>query len=234
MGNYVGLHDIMEELDREGIAGMQWIAVVTMLIDHIGIVWFPDSPLWRIVGRLAFPIYTYFIALGMTRTRSLPNYVRRLTVLALLSQAPFALLFDTWTVNVIGTFAVSVGALVLMERMPRSNPLRYAWPVAAALLMEAVSFDYGAYGLLLLVLYRYTQSHTTVLGHLALNGLYLILYATPLQLFSILPTLAFAYAPGLSAWSRAPVPRWLWRFFYPVHLTVLLILVEISRRNMLH
>ena len=111
---------------------MQWVAMISMFLDHFGKSWFPHTPIWQIVGRLAFPIYAYFIAVGMNRTRSMPGYIRRLAVLAALSQIPFALLFNTWTINVIGTFFVSVGALYLMERMP-NDPMRYVWPAAAAL-----------------------------------------------------------------------------------------------------
>jgi len=205
---------------------MQWIAMVTMLIDHIGIVWFPDSPIWRIVGRIAFPIYTYLIAVGLTRTRSVPKYIGRLALLAVISQVPFSLLFDTRTINVIGTFFVSAGALFLMERM-KEHPLRWLWPIAAGVLMETISFDYGAYGLLLLLIYRYTKGHKTAVSHLGLNIFYVALFQTPLQLFSIVPTLAFAYWPSVAARTAYRVPNWLWRAFYPGHL-LLLYLVSLN------
>lgn len=197
---------------------MQWIAIITMLIDHIGIVWFPDEPIWRIIGRLAFPIYTFYVAVGMTRTRSRRMYMQRLAVLAVISQVPFSLLFHTWTINVIGTFLVAVGAIYLMERTP-SHPLRFVWIAAAAVLLEAAAFDYGAYGLLLLLLYRFTEKHTMWIGHLGLNAVYALLFSAPLQLFSLIPTLTFAFSPGSVSYDT---PRWVWRSFYPAHLAVLL------------
>lgn len=203
---------------------MQWIAMLTMLIDHIGIVWFPDSPGWRIVGRIAFPIYTWLVALGMSRTRSVPRYLRRLVLLALLSQIPFSLLFQTWDVNVIGTFAVSVAALYGMERMPPGNLLRYVWPVAAAVLMEWIGFDYGAYGLLLLAIYRYARGVAVPVLHLLLNIGYLLWIPAPIQMFSIVPSLVFASAGAVRAVAGPRVPSWLWRSFYPVHLAILYVL----------
>lgn len=208
---------------------MQWIAMITMLIDHAGIVWFPDSPVWRIIGRAAFPIYTFFIARGMDLTRNKAKYMQRLFLLAVISQAPFMLLFDTWDMNVIGTLAISVGALYLMERMPAANALRFAWPAAAAVGMEClnslcgIGFDYGAYGLLLLVIYRYARDRGVWLWHLALNFLYVALFLAPLQLFSILPSFWIAYGPASRTAARA-VPRWLWRAFYPAHLAILYLL----------
>lgn len=47
---------------------MYWLAMLTMLIDHVGLVFFPTDPAWRIAGRLAFPIYAYALYMGYTRT----------------------------------------------------------------------------------------------------------------------------------------------------------------------
>ena len=37
--------------------GLKLIACVTMLIDHIGAVFFPHLQWLRIIGRLSFPLY---------------------------------------------------------------------------------------------------------------------------------------------------------------------------------
>ncbi|WP_274362427.1 TraX family protein [Paenibacillus thermotolerans] len=213
---------------------MQWIAIVTMFIDHVGAVWFPDSPVWRLIGRLAFPIYAYYIAIGMSRTRSLRAYIRRLAFLAAASQLPFMLLFDTWTVNVIGTFLVSVIAIERMETT--ENPLlKWGWIAVASVLMTVIDFDYGAYGLLLIMLYRYSQGVAMWAGHLGMNALLWLQAPDTLQIWSVLPTFLFAFtfpssggngltgSAGGSPIYRLQAPRWLWRSFYPAHLAVLTI-----------
>lgn len=199
---------------------MQWLAIITMLIDHIGYVWFPDAPIWRIIGRMSFPIYAYYVAVSMSRTSNRKAYVRRLLILALMSQVPFSALFHTWTVNVIGTFFISVAAIYLMERSPQS-PLRFLWIVGAALLMETISFDYGAYGLLLVLIYRYTASHMIWIAHAGLNILYIVAFQWLIQVFSMFPSFVFTYASGSASRST---PRWLWRAFYPAHLLALFLL----------
>ena len=40
------------------------LAMLTMLIDHIGLIWFPENMAWRIIGRLALPFYAFAIVLG--------------------------------------------------------------------------------------------------------------------------------------------------------------------------
>ena len=41
---------------------LKLIAIVSMLIDHIGSVFFPEVRVLRWIGRLAFPLFSYCIA----------------------------------------------------------------------------------------------------------------------------------------------------------------------------
>ena len=49
---------------------LKLIAMVTMLIDHAGKILFPQLSFMRVVGRLAFPLYAYCIAVGCVYTRN--------------------------------------------------------------------------------------------------------------------------------------------------------------------
>jgi len=204
---------------------MQIIAMITMLVDHIGIVFFPDNALWRIVGRIALPIYAYGIVQGFFHTRSRPRYLRRLTVLALLSQIPYMASLNTTDINTIGTLAVCLTVLLIAERFEKWTAV--ACSLAGMLLLEALPFSYGSYALLLILLYRYLDAKYWVPAHLALNLLSLA-YNTgwQLQLFSSVPTIFFAYGRFLLPDLRFKLvpPGWIWRSFYPVHLTVLAVL----------
>ena len=54
------------------------IALILMLIDHIG-EFFPDSPIWfRWLGRLAAPLFFYALAVGFRHTRNRKKYLLRL------------------------------------------------------------------------------------------------------------------------------------------------------------
>lgn len=48
---------------------LKLLAVVTMLIDHMGFTLFPHAVWMRAVGRLAFPIFCFLIAEGCAHTR---------------------------------------------------------------------------------------------------------------------------------------------------------------------
>lgn len=104
---------------KKGLSGsaLKWIAIITMLIDHIGAVVLSrillnylhvvDLPaeyagyticyniyqVSRGIGRLAFPIFCFLLVEGFQRTSNIPKYVARVAVFALLTEVPFDLTF---------------------------------------------------------------------------------------------------------------------------------------------
>lgn len=58
------------------------IVITSMLIDHIGLVFFPEITFMRILGRIAFPIFAFQIAKGYVHTSSKFNYLYRLLIFA--------------------------------------------------------------------------------------------------------------------------------------------------------
>lgn len=155
---------------------LKLLAMVTMLIDHIGYMYFPNETLFRIIGRLAFPIFAYQIAIGYSKTSNLKKYVFRLSVFAIITQIPYSyfnpnLQFNPLHFNVIFTFILSIGLLYvydlgilkIKEFSTRRNYLKLLYgilllmlSVIIIILPEAISFlvkdFYLEYGLLCLVL----------------------------------------------------------------------------------
>ncbi|WP_312694011.1 TraX family protein, partial [Caproiciproducens sp.] len=69
------------------------LAVVTMLTDHIGAILFPSVLLFRIIGRLSFPLFCFLISEGLLYTANLKGYLERLFFFALISEVPYDLAF---------------------------------------------------------------------------------------------------------------------------------------------
>ncbi|OBR62348.1 hypothetical protein A7K91_01645 [Paenibacillus oryzae] len=206
---------------------MQLLAMITMLIDHVGYVWFPNDAVWRIIGRIALPLYAYSIVIGYKRTRDINKYMIRVGALALISQLPYMYAFDTSEVNAIGTLFVCLLALVLTDRLRGKFVLQVLLLAGLTLFMEVIPFDYGAYALLLVLIYRYAGVELMALMHLLLN-IAAWLYTSggwTLQFFSLFPTLLLVYAPEfLRGLDKVKIPRMLWRSFYPAHLAAIAIL----------
>lgn len=203
---------------------MQLIAMLTMLIDHVGLVFFPHQETWRIIGRISFPIYAYALVQGHRYTSSRIRYISRLAVIGVVSQIPYQLALDTSGLNVVITLLVGALVLSVLERSD-SRLLSWMIVVAACALMSEFPFDYGAYGLLLILIFRYAQASWQVPLHMILNLLFLFLNNWGLQIWSVIPTALIAYGPQV--WKKLEsirVSRWIWRSFYPLHLALIAIL----------
>ena len=75
---------------------LKLIAILSMLLDHIGAVFFPEHPAFRWVGRLAFPIFCYCMTVGLLYTRDIKRYLGRLGLFALISQPCYILATHPW------------------------------------------------------------------------------------------------------------------------------------------
>ncbi|MBR4973352.1 MAG: hypothetical protein IKY45_02675 [Clostridia bacterium] len=90
------------------------IACISMLIDHIGFLLFPQITVLRYIGRLAMPIFAYFIAEGCIHTRSKRKYFFTVLSLAGVCQAVYFAedimdgVLNTVNLNILFTFALSI------------------------------------------------------------------------------------------------------------------------------
>ena len=69
---------------------LKLIAMVAMLIDHTGKMFFSQYQIMRIIGRVAFPIYAYCIAVGCVYSRDRLKYLSRILLMGLISQPFYA------------------------------------------------------------------------------------------------------------------------------------------------
>ncbi len=193
---------------------LKWIAIITMLIDHIGKVFYPQIILLRIIGRISFPIFTYLIALGYKRTSSYEDYLRRLLIFAFISIIPYH--YFSYGNNIFFTLAAG---LVTIHYLQKKN---YIIPLGMIMLSEYMNMSYGWYGVIMILVFSMflNDYKKLVISFLLLNLGYFLFRQNITQLYSILVLLILPMEYDL----KYRLPRYFYYWFYPVHITILLMI----------
>ena len=129
------------------------LAMVCMTLDHIGAAFFPQAVWLRVIGRLAFPLFSYCIAEGCRYTRNKARYFGSVFACGAVCVIAF-LPFGGFCGNALITLSMSILLLYGMEAWKSSGKLRFLALTAALaavfyLLCRTVYIDYGFAGVLL-------------------------------------------------------------------------------------
>lgn len=91
------------------------IALVSMVIDHIGVMLFPNALWLRCLGRISLPIFAYMIAEGCHHTKSPKKYFLRIFILGVLCQAVYFVAYGELYLSTLISFSLAVLAIFLAE-----------------------------------------------------------------------------------------------------------------------
>ena len=94
---------------------LKMIAAITMLIDHIGVIFFPESLVLRAIGRISFPIFAFMISEGARYTKNRLKYILAVGILGVICQIPMIILFNDFHWNVLVTLTLSLGLIYLLN-----------------------------------------------------------------------------------------------------------------------
>lgn len=209
------------------------IAMISMVFDHVGDMFFPGVMWLRMIGRLAMPIFSFCIAEGFAHTRDRKKYLLRMGIFALISEIPFDLAFegklDFTHQNIMLTFFLSIAALMLFDRIRGGKdseaehiPVgKTVLGVLAVAALAVVSFllraDYTAFAVIAVFLfYVFRQKHPLIrsgagVAFLAVTRTMGYYCATG---FSFIPLALYNGKKGKGL-------KWLFYVFYPGHLLLL-------------
>lgn len=187
---------------------IKWLAIVTMTVDHIGYILFPQLIWLRLVGRIAFPCFLYTTIEGVKQTRNFYKYFLRLLLTGVLSIFVTQLAGNIWNI----LFSLAIFALTLHDR-------RFFIP---GLLLSNFT-EYGAYGFLM------GWGIKVAVDHQRWAGVCLLVLLHLTRIHSIQFYALLALIPILLPFEMTlpRFPKWLGYFYYPLHL-LLLYLIKIS------
>ncbi len=207
------------------------IAIITMLIDHIGAILFPELIGLRIIGRISFPIFAFLIVEGYVHTRNVKKYIMRLFIFALISELSFdyaftGKIFDLGHQNVLFTFVLALILLYFIDSTKSDITKTLAF-FFVFLVAYITNVDYSVFGLLMIIIF-YIQRDKKLIKYVLIilvNLAFAILGVIEIGL--TLNSLSQAFA-GLAIvliifynGKRGKNIKYLFYAFYPVHLIIL-------------
>lgn len=162
---------------------LKWFALITMTIDHVGHFLFPEYIELRVIGRLAFPIFTYLFALTYRYTSNRTRLLIQLSIAAIVTQGLLYLTNVTELVNIFFLFMLGWLAFDAMDK-------RRIWLIIViGALADFLGVDYGMYGIAVLTMFYFYHGQRTkqMLGYAIITLMFVILPLLSPNTWSLIP-----------------------------------------------
>lgn len=241
----------METEKRAGISSftLKLIAIITMTVDHasaifstFGVIYQGPEilgiPVWRIIGRIAFPIFAFMIAEGADRTRNIKKYIFRLAVFSLISEIPFDIAFwvkdpsqmiEFGYQNVYFTLTLGLIAIALYKFFKEKNAAVIGY-ITACVCAAAAFFlqtDYSWSGVLCIFIMYLANGKSepvrkTGIVIAAILPTFALFDINSPELFALLGLIPIFLYNGEKG---RKINKYVFYAFYPVHLLLLRLIV---------
>ena len=206
---------------------LKLIACLSMFIDHLGAVCFSGMMGFRIIGRLAFPIYCFLLVEGAVHTRNMKKYILRMGIFALISEVPFDLAFYQRLVymghqNVFFTLGLGLLAIWFLEhpieQLDIPNVLyKLLVIIAAGLIAEFFNTDYGFTGIAVICIFYYLRGQSQLKYPIAAILLAAMGGVEVYAVLALIPILLYNGQRG----RQTKVMQYGFYIFYPAHLLLI-------------
>lgn len=192
------------------------IALIAMVIDHVGAFLFPEYLILRIIGRIAFPIFAFLAVEGFFHTSDVKKYMMRLAAFAVISEIPFDLVTTGKVLefehqNVFFTLLLGV-MLMYFYGQQLSQAARIGCTILLLLPGDIFRTDYGAWGVMMIFcFYIFREKMWAQILSIALINVVAFGY---IQAFAVLALLPICLYNG----ERGKSMKYFFYAAYPLHL----------------
>lgn len=211
---------------------LKMIAMLAMLLDHIGMVLLPKVTILRIIGRVSFPIFAYMVGEGFAHTRNRGRYFLQMLGLAAVCQIGLYVATGSLLQCVVVSFTLAITVMFSIEfckkRITLLSVAVLAITFAAVLftvlilpeLLPGTDFavDYGLPGILIPIIACYAPKRVWKLVLTALCMVVRGLTYGGIQWFCLLSILLLVCYNGQRGSRKI---KYLFYIFYPLHLVVI-------------
>lgn len=157
-------------------AQLKYIAFASMFIDHFNKAIITPfltgsgplnliTAIFDILGRIAFPIFCFFIVEGFFKTKSRRKYLRNLLIFAIISEIPYdmfqsAVFIKTRSQNILWGLALGLFTIMVIDKLKEKIKKRPVWifvsiliVASSSLLSMLISADYEYYAIIIIYIY---------------------------------------------------------------------------------
>ena len=103
------------------------VAIISMTFDHVGVflntlstssvfgsdIYYTISYLFRIIGRISFPIFIFLLVEGIRHTKNVYKYLFRLGIMMLIIMIPEALIYHLFTTSIENAYSPFVDIFII-------------------------------------------------------------------------------------------------------------------------
>lgn len=217
-------------------AQLKYIAFISMLIDHVNNALITPlldgsgfllylSNIFSVLGRIAFPIFVFFIVEGFYKTKNRKKYLLTLTVFGVISEVPFDMFtsktfFNPYWNNMMFTLALCLITIWIIDTLKGKIKSKVLWYTVSIIIVifsglsaMELSLDYDYHAVVVAYIF-YIFYDKPLLG----AGLgYLSIIKELYSCFGFFMTLTYNGKRGKQY-------KWFNYLFYPVHILILGIL----------
>lgn len=216
---------------------LKYIAIIAMVIDHIGAFFIPSSTIiysiCRFIGKLTAPLMCYFLVEGYRCTSSKPKYLVRLGIFAIISQFAFSLAVSNkifiFKFNMI--FTLFMCFLILLSYEKIKNKL-VKWILILSLILISDFCDWGIFApLWVLIFYIFKDKKSLqaiwyyIITCFAMAIKYIIIYNSGWEVI-LRQSGLFLFIPAVYLYNgkkgnNNKFNKWFFYIFYPLHLLII-------------
>jgi len=214
---------------------LKYIGALAMLLDHVGVLFYPSVSEFRIIGRFAYPLFGYVLVHNYIffSTQKL-TYIKKLFILAILYEPLHYYLFQNHYAGIsiffmyamaLSFFYIIERSVIAIEKEKFTKEIKIM--IFGVFLSFSIFIEYSMIGYLLIMAFylAFTKNNLLTLG-IVIFFTYLLNY--PSVKYSLY-TLLFLMIVYIISKIDIAVPRskHFFYLFYPIHIAVLIIIKQI-------
>ncbi|MEG0364580.1 MAG: TraX family protein [Erysipelotrichales bacterium] len=190
------------------------IALITMTIDHIGVFIFPDVEFLRIIGRISFVIFAFFIGNAFIYTKNRKKFAIQLSLVALIFEIVLFILNVNTSSSIFLTLALGYNLIYVVHER------KYWLAIPILIIPYFYNVDYSYYGILLV--YAGYYFHDNKIVYLLINIALCMVFTTfsnisIIQYYSIIGCVLLLFYNEKEGFKL----KYFFYLYYPLHIILL-------------